>query len=139
MRIQYMTDDLYKKKLGGLKYRNKLIEQNINLKKEMNKYKWYNRFLNRIKKNIKTSNIILFAAVIAIFAFTTVCLYIQYNTSTEVSSTLMTLWYSFWTIEITALAGIKMSKVKHDYSSSTTNDEIVNNDNDNYSNDFDNE
>ena len=39
---------------------------------------------------------------------------IQYNTGVEVSSTLSTLWYGFWTVEITALAGIKVTKVIKD-------------------------
>ena len=45
----------------------------------------------------------------------------------EVSSTLITLWYSFWTVEIISLAGIKVSKIFKDYNSMSDVD-IDNND-----------
>jgi hypothetical protein len=46
-----------------------------------------------------------------IVLFTIACLFIQYKTSVEVSSTLISLWFTFWTVEIVSLAGIKITKV----------------------------
>ena len=38
---------------------------------------------------------------------------LQYFAGVEVSPTLTTAWFAFWTVEIVALAAIKTSKVKH--------------------------
>lgn len=59
----------------------------------------------------KTSNKMLVAAVVNILWFTIVAIILQFKTSVELSSTLITCWYAFWTCEIFALAGIKISKV----------------------------
>jgi len=89
-----------------------------NPQKGKNKYKPLYSAANKMK----TSNKILITAIIAIITFTVACLYIQCITNMEVSSTLITLWYSFWTVEVVSLAGIKMSKVKHNYSSVLSNE-----------------
>ena len=64
------------------------------------------------KKRMTVSRVILLVAIIAINLFTAACLFIQYATSTEVSSTLTTCWFAFWTSEIFSLAGIKIVKVR---------------------------
>ena len=46
-----------------------------------------------------------------IILFTIACLFVQYKTGSEPSSTLITLWFTFWTVEIVSLAGIKITKV----------------------------
>lgn len=74
------------------------------------------------KKQHKTSNIVLGCSIIAIVLYTVVSMIIQYNTGVEMSSTLSTLWYGFWTVEITALAGIKVTKVIKENNSDSTND-----------------
>lgn len=61
----------------------------------------------------KVSNRMLIVSVINILWFTIVAIVLQFKTSIELSSTLITCWYTFWTGEIFALAGIKISKVKH--------------------------
>lgn len=81
------------------------------------------------KKKTKISNIVLFCSITAIVLYTVAAMFIQLHTGVEASSTLSTLWYGFWTVEITALAGIKVTKVIKDYNSNSTNDN-KNNDND---------
>lgn len=75
-----------------------------------------------VKKHTKTSNIVLFASIIAIVVYTIAAMVIQYHTGTEISTTLSTLWYGFWTVEIVSLAGIKVTKVIKDYHSNNEDD-----------------
>ena len=96
-----MTEEKFQKELEKIQLRNKEIELRNKLKLEKNKY----------KPKMSTSNKVLISAILAIVLFTIACLYVQYTTSIEVSSTLITLWFSFWTVEIVSLAGIKISKV----------------------------
>lgn len=67
------------------------------------------------KKHRKVSNIILIIAIIAIVSYTVASFVLQYYTNVEVSSTLTTCWYSFWTVELVAMAGIKINKDMHYY------------------------
>ena len=82
----------------------------------------------KLKNKIKVSNRMLIASVIAIIIFTIACLYIQYRTAVEVSSTLITLWFSFWTVEIVALTGIKVTKIFKDYDSTSNMEETYSDD-----------
>ena len=61
----------------------------------------------------KVSNRMLIVSVINIMWFTIVAIILQFRTSIELSSTLITCWYAFWTGEIFALAGIRISKVRY--------------------------
>lgn len=121
----YISENEYNSKMKKIKAKNKSLERSLALKKEKNKIK---RFTF---PKVKTSNKVLLVAIIAVILFSVACLYIQYTTSTEVSSTLITLWFSFWTVEIVSLAGIKVSKVKKSYSilDSNENDELNMDDN----------
>lgn len=107
--MKYISEKEYNFRMKQIKSQNIAIKRQQELKAEKNKYR------KNIFSNIKTSNKILFIAVIAIIWFTVTSLYIQYKTGIEVSSTLTTLWFSFWTVEIVSLAGIKVSKVFKDY------------------------
>ena len=100
-----MTEEKYEKKLKKIQLKNKEIELKNKLKAEKNKH----------KSKMKTSNKVLIASILAIILFTIACMYIQYTTSIEVSSTLITFWYTFWTAEIVSLAGIKVTKVIKNY------------------------
>lgn len=115
-----MTEKRFQKKLEKIQEKNKEIELKNKLKDEKNKYKRFNW------SKMSTSNKVLLSSIVAIISFTIICLYIQYATSMEVSSTLITLWFSFWTVEIISLAGIKVSKVfKNSEFSLSTEDESV--------------
>lgn len=107
-----MTEEKFQKELEKIKVKNKEIKLKNKLKTERNKYRRFNF------SKMSTSDKVLLSSIMAIVLFTIICLYIQYVTSMEVSSTLITLWYSFWTVEIVSLAGIKISKVFKNYESS---------------------
>ena len=66
-----------------------------------------------MKQKKKISNIMLVLIVIAIVTYTAATFALQYFTQVEISPTLTTAWFTFWTVEIVALAAIKTSKVKH--------------------------
>ncbi len=66
-------------------------------------------------KKKSTSNVMLVLIVIAIVLYTAAAFALQYFAHEEISSTVTTAWFTFWTVEIVALAAIKTSKVKHEY------------------------
>jgi hypothetical protein len=106
-----MTKKEFDSRMKKIQKINEQIEFKNKLRAEKNKFR---RF--KISK-MNTSNKVLIASILAIVLFTIACLYIQYKTEVEVSGTLITLWYSFWTVEIVALTGIKITKVIKDYDS----------------------
>lgn len=61
----------------------------------------------------KVSNIMLVLICAMIILYTAADFALQYFANVEVSPTLTTAWFTFWTVEIVALAAIKTSKVKH--------------------------
>ena len=63
------------------------------------------------KKKKKTSSIMLVIIVIAIVGYFLAAYALQKNGGIEISPTLTTCWFSFWGVEIVALAGIRVSKV----------------------------
>lgn len=65
------------------------------------------------KKLKKVSNIVLIAAVTAVVGYATVAIIAHFATGIELSPTLTTAWFSFWGVEIIALATIKNCKTKH--------------------------
>ena len=69
--------------------------------------------LTSSEKMKKVSNRMLVVSVINILWYTIAAIILQFKSQIEISSTLTTCWYAFWTGEIFALAGIKISKVKH--------------------------
>lgn len=65
------------------------------------------------EKITKVSNIILAISIFNILWFTIVAIVLQFKNSVELSGTLITCWYAFWTSEIFALAGIKITRIKN--------------------------
>jgi uncharacterized membrane protein YwzB len=63
------------------------------------------------KTKKKTSNIMLVIVCIMIFGYTAASFVLQYFTQVEISPTLTTAWFTFWSVEILALMGIRVSKV----------------------------
>lgn len=113
----YMTKQQYNAKLKKIKEKNEQKEMRRKLREERKKTKGKNG-------KMKTSNIVLLATISAIVVYTIVCLYIQYNTTMEVSSTLTKLWFTFWTVEIGALTGIKVTKVIRERDSITDIEDV---------------
>lgn len=65
------------------------------------------------KKQRKTSNIMLVVSVIAIMGYVIAAFWLQLMTSIEISPTITTLYFAFWTCEIFSLASIKRNKLKY--------------------------
>lgn len=61
----------------------------------------------------KTSTVVLIIACIMIVLYAAAAFVLQYFTSVEISPTLTTAWFGFWSAEIISLAAIKTSKIKH--------------------------
>ena len=59
----------------------------------------------------KTSKRMLTVSVFNIVWYTIAAIVLQFKVGVEISSTLTTCWYTFWTSEIFVLAGIRISKV----------------------------
>ena len=65
------------------------------------------------KPKRKVSNIMLFLICVMIISYTVATFALQYFTTVEISPTLTTAWFAFWSVELVALAAIKTTKVKH--------------------------
>ena len=65
------------------------------------------------KRKKHFSDYIVAAAISAIGLYTAAAVTLQFCGLMEVSPTLTTCWFGFWTVEIVALAAIKGGKVKH--------------------------
>ena len=61
----------------------------------------------------KVSNLVLVAAVVAVVGYGITATVVQVMTGAELSPTLTTAWFSFWGVEIIALAAIKNCKTRH--------------------------
>ena len=66
-----------------------------------------------MKKLKKVSNIVLIAACIAVVSYAITAVVAHFVTGVELSPTLTTAWFSFWGVEIIALATIKNCKTRH--------------------------
>ena len=103
-----MFEKLFQRKLKRIERRCERQKQRYELEEK------YAEFYPH-KNGKKVSNIMLIIVVIAIVGYVVASFMLQYSTSTEISSTLTTCWFSFWTIEILSLAGIKISKVRKEH------------------------
>jgi hypothetical protein len=67
------------------------------------------------KKQRKTSNIMLVVSVTAVLGYVVAAFWIQLISGIEVSPTVTSLWFAFWTSEIWILSSIKKNKIKYSY------------------------
>ena len=100
-----MSDKRFQKKLEKIRKQGERQKQEKELR---DKYEPY----APISKKKKVSNVMLVVVIIAIVVYAVANFALQYFTSIEVSPTLTTAWFTFWGVEIFALAGIKISKVR---------------------------
>lgn len=117
-KMGYMTEEDFNREMRKIQQENKQIELKNKLRYEKAKVR------RQIFPKMTTSNKVLVVAIMAIVLFSIACLYIQCRTSVEVSSTLITLWFSFWTVEIVSLAGIKVSKVFKEHKDATNDEQV---------------
>lgn len=73
------------------------------------------RYRGKQKKEKSFADNIVYISIIAVVVFTIAAFVLQFKGLMEISPTVTTCWFAFWTVEIVALAAIKTSKVKHDY------------------------
>lgn len=66
----------------------------------------------RTKRKKHFADYIVYVSIFMITAYTASAVVLQFTGLMEISSTLTTCWYGFWTAEIVALAAIKTSKTK---------------------------
>lgn len=103
-----MTDKRFKKKLKKIQKKGEQQKKIALLKKAYAQY-------CPDKKKKKVSNIMLVITVVAIVGYVIADFVLQYKMGVEISPTITTCWFAFWSAEIFTLAGIKISKVKNNY------------------------
>lgn len=103
-----MTDKRFKKKLKKIQKKGEQQRKIALLEKAYAQY-------YPDKKKKKVSNIMLVITVIAIVGYVIADFVLQYKMGVEISPTITTCWFAFWSAEIFTLAGIKISKVKNNY------------------------
>lgn len=64
------------------------------------------------REGAKVSNVMLFVIIVAIALYTVASFYVVFASGVNIDATLTTCFYAFWTCEILALAGIRISKIK---------------------------
>lgn len=75
------------------------------------------------KKKMSVSNKALIISVVAVVLYTIAAFVLQFYNGTEISSTLTEKWFSFFTVELLALCGIKVTKVIKEYKKDIYDDE----------------
>lgn len=100
-----MFDKLFQMKLKRIERRGERQKQKYELEEK------YAEFYPH-KSGKKVSNLMLAAIVFSIVVYTIASFWLTYVTGASIDSTLTTCFYAFWTAEVCALAGIKISKVR---------------------------
>ena len=113
-----MREKLFQRKLKRIKRRGERYRREYKLKAA------YAKYLPERKKR-KVSNIMLVVIVVAIVGYVALDFVLQYKTGVEISPTITTCWFVFWTSEVLALMGIKLTKVKSNYDN-TSGDTVTN-------------
>ena len=80
---------------------------------------------NKPKK--KVSNIMLVLICSMIILYTAAAFMLQYYTNVEISPTVTTAWYAFWSVEVCNLMIIKCVKIKKGENHEDTTNEYVEN------------
>lgn len=83
---------------------------------------------NTAKRKRSFADYIVFISIFMVSLFTVAAFILQFKGLMEISATLTTCWFAFWTVEIVALAAIRTSKVKHNYEKEGQEDDNANSD-----------
>ena len=75
------------------------------------------------KKKAQLADYIVFLSIFAVTAFTVAAFILQFRGMMEISTTLTTAWFAFWTVEIIALASIRNVKIKKEYDKNKNKEE----------------
>lgn len=107
-----MREKLFQWKLRRLEKRGERYKREYKVKT------MYIKYVPERKKR-KVSNILLVIVVAAITIYTVANLWITYTTGVAIDSTLTTCFYTFWGSELFLLAGIRVSKIKNNYTNAS--------------------
>lgn len=99
-----ISDILFQMKLKRIEKRGERQKAKVALEEKYAEYYPH-------REGTRVSNIMLAVIVTMIVGYVIASFVLQYHTSIEMSPTITTCWFAFWTVEIVALAGIKVSKV----------------------------
>ena len=66
-------------------------------------------------KKVHLSKLVIPFVIVSLFAFTGLAIWLQFATSVELSSTLITCFFGFCTGELWLLASIKKTKIKNQF------------------------
>ena len=111
-----MSDKRFQKKLKRIEKKGERQKAKSELKAKYAKY--------YPSKRRKVSNIMLAVVVTAIVLYTIASFILQFYTSVEISSTLTTCFYAFWSSELIALTTLKTSKIIKGVDSKEENDTV---------------
>ena len=75
------------------------------------------------KKKRSFADYIVFVSIFMVATFTIAAFALQFCGMAEISATLTTCWFAFWTVEIVALASIRNVKVKKEYDKNKNKEE----------------
>lgn len=112
-----MREKLFQLKLKRLKKRGERYKREYKVKK------MYEKYIPERKKR-KVSNVLLVVSVLAIATYTAANMWVTYATGVSIDSTLTTCFYAFWTSEIFALMGIKLTKVRNNYDTTSYKESV---------------
>ena len=101
-----MNTERFKRKLRKIRRQGEMYKKEKEVRDAYAEY-WTDR------KKRKVSNIMLVVIIFAILAYTVAAFWVQYKTGVPMDSTLSTLYYGFWTVELISLTTIKNNKTKH--------------------------
>ena len=99
-----MNDKRFQKKLEKIRKNGERQKQKMELEAKYAEYYPH-------RKGAKVSNVMLAIIVTMVTLYTVASFVLQFFTSVEVSGTLTTCFFAFWSAEVVALMGIKVSKV----------------------------
>lgn len=100
-----MNDKRFQKKLEKIRKKGERQKEKAELEAKYAEYYPH-------RSGAKVSNVMLVIIVLAITVYTIASFVLQFCTAVEISSTLTTCFFAFWSAEIIALAGIRVSKVR---------------------------
>ena len=100
-----MNDKRFQKKLEKIRKKGERQKEKMELEAEYAEYYPH-------RKGAKVSNVMLVIIVLMVTLYTIASFVLQFVTAVEISGTLTTCFFAFWSAEVIALAGIRVSKVQ---------------------------
>lgn len=110
-----MTDRQFKRKLKKMQKEGERYKQ---IKEVADAYAGY----FPAKKERKVSNIMLIVSVVAVLGYVVAAFWVQLMTGTEISPTVTTLWFAFWTTEVYSMSRIRINKYKYEQQNTFTSE-----------------